>query len=84
MELENKISKIILKHIQNVNSFIDDEGENHFEPCVKEITEEVGNVAMMLETALGYMDSDSASYKHVKVAQRMLREIGLPDHLLSG
>lgn len=34
---KNGIYNICLSHINTVNSFVDDDGNNHFEPMVKEL-----------------------------------------------
>lgn len=41
MKTIETIKTIINKHITNYNSFIDKNGHNHFEKCVKELWKEL-------------------------------------------
>ena len=76
-----RISETISSHIQSVNSFIDEQGHNHYEDCVREITDELGNVVMLLEVAMGYLpdpelettdEKIKQAYKHLEIAQHSL------------
>ena len=71
------------KHTKTINSFVDEKGNNHFIPCVREITMRLGDIAMMIETSLGYIDPESEGYKHLETAQKMLSEFCLPELLSS-